>query len=98
MHRIAAATLVAIALPAAATAQISGAPVESKPGEATAPGEEQPSMRGDDDRPSSRDERHLDPPTTAAPAPRPSTPPSPDGTTEPSDGTPTSMSDAPAKN
>ncbi len=98
MHRIAAATLVAIALPAAATAQISGAPVESKPGEATAPGEEQPSMRGGNDRPSSRDARQSDPPTTATPAPRPNTPPSPDGTTEPSDGAPTSMSDAPAKN
>lgn len=98
MHRIAVATLIAITLPAAATAQISGAPVESKPGEATAPGEEQPSMRGGDDRPSSRDERQSDPPTTAAPAPRPSIPPSPDGTTEPSDGAPTSMSDAPAKN
>ncbi|WP_150131768.1 hypothetical protein ACLN6N_08970 [Sphingomonas carotinifaciens] len=98
MHRIAAATLVAIALPAAATAQISGAPVESKPGEATAPGEEQPSARGGDDRPSSRDARQADPPATTAPDPRPSIPPSPDGTTEPSDGAPTSTSDAPAKN
>lgn len=108
MRRIMLAGFAALMLSTTATAQVGGVPVESKPDAATAPGEEQPSVRDSEDRTPPRGEQRRErpnaatpaapTPTTAAPTPAPSTPPSPDGTTEPPQGAPTTASDAPRKN